>query len=113
MTAYFEARYGGSAAHASARCPTTRFTSSGGVESIARRGLSCGSWITLHSLILVVESGDDGGLEERGEARIPGLYRILKDGSVCLFLRLRQPRSGPKDVDNSNRSSVFARVLVQ
>ena len=57
---------------------------SGGVESSARRGLSCGSMITLHSLFLLVESGDDGGLEERGQARIPGLYRILEVGFVCL-----------------------------
>ena len=79
----------------------------GGVESIARRGLSCGSMITLHSLFLLVESGDDGGLEGRGEARIPGLYRILEVGFVCLFLHLRQPRSGPKYVDDSNQASVL------
>ena len=54
-----------------------------------------------------MESGDDGGLGERGEARIPGLYRILEVGFVCLFLHLRQPRSGPKYVDDSNQASVL------
>ncbi len=84
-----------------------------GVGSVAQRGLPCGSMNTLHSLFLVVESGDDGGLEERGKAWTPGLYRFLGVGPVCLFLPLHQPRSGPKHMDNSNRDDCFATVLVQ
>ncbi len=66
-----------------------------GVVSVARRKLSYGSMSTLHSLFLVVESGDDGGLEERGKARIPGLYRFLGVGFVCLFFVYVSRDRGP------------------